>query len=213
MLKSAIDHLVVTASTREAGDAHLAGLLGVLPQKGGEHPSMGTHNSLLRLGDTVYLEVIAINPHAPAPSRARMFALDSLAATAQPRLATWVVRTNDIQAAAERSPVPLGKIEAMTRDTLAWRLTVPADGGMPWEGAAPSLIQWPSAAHPAAMLPDMGCALESLEIRHPQAQLLGAFLREIGFEGPLALSNSALGRSGLSARIRTAKGAFVLGEL
>ena len=32
------------------------------PRRGGKHVAMGTHNSLLRLGDGVYLEVIAIDP-------------------------------------------------------------------------------------------------------------------------------------------------------
>lgn len=49
---------------------------------------MGTHNLMLRLGDSSYLEIIAINPAAPAPGRPRWFALDRLAGDGSPRLAT-----------------------------------------------------------------------------------------------------------------------------
>jgi Glyoxalase-like domain len=30
---------------------------------------MGTHNHLLQLGDTVYLEIVALDPEAEAPDR------------------------------------------------------------------------------------------------------------------------------------------------
>ena len=67
-LRSVIDHLVVTACSREAGSAWIAERLGVAPRLGGEHAKMGTHNALVRLGETIYLEVIAVNPDAARPS-------------------------------------------------------------------------------------------------------------------------------------------------
>jgi hypothetical protein len=174
---------------------------------------MGTHNALVRLGDAVYLEVIAANPEASPPSRPRWFDLDHVASFAEPRLATWVARTNDIRTASQRSPVPLGPIEAMTRDSLAWLITISPNGHLPLDGAAPSLIQWSTPGHPAAALPDSGCSLEGLEVRHPQLDLLEAVLREIGFDGPLKLAAPAAGRRpGLVARIRTPEGICMLGE-
>jgi len=59
MLPSFIDHIAITAPTLEAGAKFVKNVLGVNPQKGGEHLRMGTHNLLLRLGDTTYLEVIS----------------------------------------------------------------------------------------------------------------------------------------------------------
>jgi hypothetical protein len=38
---------------------------------------MGTHNRLLKLGAGRFLEVIAIDPEAPAPGRRRWFDLDA----------------------------------------------------------------------------------------------------------------------------------------
>jgi hypothetical protein len=206
---SAIDHLVVTARSRDEGMTWIAGMLGVAPVIGGEHARMGTHNALVRLGDAIYLEVIAPNPQAPAPNRARWFELDRLAPSAPPRLAGWVARTDDIAAAAAAASLPLGPIETMTRGALTWRITIPEDGRLVLDGAAPSLIQWSTTGHPAAGLPDAGCALERLDIRHPGAGHLDALLHAIGFGGPLSLSASAGGWV-LSATVRTPGGVRVL---
>ena len=78
MPPSQIDHLTVTAPSLAAGSAFVQEVLGVAPQAGGEHPRMGTHNLLLRLGDSLFLEVIAANPQVPAPDRPRWFGLDQL---------------------------------------------------------------------------------------------------------------------------------------
>lgn len=212
MLKSAIDHLVITASSRESGVAFIAGALGVTPSLGGEHPRMGTHNALLRLGDALYLEIISINPSAPAPATPRWFALDRLSPSEPPRFSTWVVRTTDINAVVQRSPLNLGRIETMTRDALRWQITVPPDGTMPLDGMAPSLIQWSTPEHPAETLPDVGCSLLAIEIQHSQARLLETYLGEVGFDGPLTISLPSSGRPSLRARIRTPKGVCVLGD-
>jgi hypothetical protein len=173
---------------------------------------MGTHNALVRLGEAVYLEVIAVDPAGEKPSRARWFGLDHLAPSAPPRLATWVVRTTDIEAAAALASVPLGPIETMTRDSLSWRITILDDGSMPLDGAAPSVIQWSAADHPAKALPDFGCELEGLEIRHPQANLVGALLRELAFDGAEALALVESDSARMTARIRTPGGLCILGE-
>lgn len=40
------------------------------------HPQFGTHNRCLGMEDGIYLEVIAVDPEAPPPSRPRWFGLD-----------------------------------------------------------------------------------------------------------------------------------------
>jgi hypothetical protein len=214
LLRSALDHLVITAGTRAAGMAYVADVLGVAPREGGEHSRMGTHNALLRLGEAEYLEVLAANPDAPVPARPRWFDLDRHGANAEPSLVTWVVRTSDIHAAASRSPIPLGQIEAMTRGSLSWLITIPADGSSPLGGAAPVLIQWSTTDHPAASLPDMGCQLEELVIHHAEADRLDEFLKDIGLEGPVALARPDPDRGpGLTARIRTPTGSVLIAGL
>ena len=68
---SNLDHITVTAANLQEGAAWVTQVLGVRPQAGGEHPRMGTHNLLMRLSERSFLEIIAINPAAPAPDRPR----------------------------------------------------------------------------------------------------------------------------------------------
>ena len=173
----ALDHLVVAAGTLEEGAAWVEARLGVAPVPGGKHATMGTHNRLLGLGAAEYLEVIAIDPDAPPPARPRWFALDSPAMRARlargPALIHWVVRSDDIVAAARECPEPLD-ILALSRGEYRWRIGVPPDGRLPCEGRAPTIIQWEGDKHPARALPDSGCRLVALDTsgEWPRARIL-----------------------------------------
>lgn len=135
-----IDHLVITAPSLSAGVEYVNHILGVTPQKGGFHPRMGTHNALLKFGDSLYLEVIAVDPSAPKRDYPRWFELDELSSDASPRLAAWVARTDDVDQASTASTIPLGRIEPMTRGGLNWLITVAEDGSLAEHGIAPTLI-------------------------------------------------------------------------
>src|ERR1700687_4364463 len=74
--RAKLDHLVVAAASLEQGEDHLESLLGVRPRRGGKHVAMGTHNRVLRLGDGIYLELIAVDPDGIKPDRPRWFDLD-----------------------------------------------------------------------------------------------------------------------------------------
>lgn len=179
MATNRIDHLTVTAPSLEAGAAFVANALGYAPQPGGEHPRMSTHNLLLRLGDALYLEIIAANPHAPAPDRPRWFALDHLQADAPAKLSTWVVSTDDIHSTATASTEPLGQIEPMSRGARNWLITIPADGSLVMAGVAPALIEWDVSPHPATGLVDHGLSLVKLELFHPEPARVAALLASI----------------------------------
>ncbi|MGJ0483943.1 MAG: VOC family protein [Methylomicrobium sp.] len=207
MPHSHLDHLAITAPSLAIGVEYVRQTLGVSPQAGGEHPRMGTHNCLLKLGETCYLEVIAINPNAPLPARPRWFQLDEPDSSQPVRLATWIARTDDIIAAATASPIPLGEIEPMSRGRLNWLITLPPDGSLPMQGIAPTLIQWPAGMHPAARLPESGCALVRLEGFHPEADKVIGMLDAIGFEGDFEVFKLPPDRQPyLIAHIQTPKG-------
>jgi len=122
---------------------------------------MGTHNVLLSLGAESYLEVIAIDPGAPAPSRPRWFALDAPQTQARlasgPALLHWMERTDDLEAEVAAYPAQV-RIEPFTRGAFRWRLALTPDGSLPGQGSLPTLIQWQSA-HPCTVLPDTGIRL------------------------------------------------------
>jgi hypothetical protein len=139
---------------------------------------MGTHNRLVRLrGDpfaAAYLEIIAIDPAAAAPPRARWFGIDTLAlratVRAAPRLVHWVARTNSLDEARRRlvaagfDPGPALEAERDTpQGLLRWRITVPDDGQPLARGALPTLIEW-SGRHPAQAMPEAGVELLGVEL-------------------------------------------------
>ncbi|KQX01312.1 hypothetical protein ASC94_01340 [Massilia sp. Root418] len=206
-----IDHLTITAPTLEAGADYVCRALGVTPQRGGEHPRMGTHNLLLRLGDSLFLEVIAANPHAAKPARPRWFGLDALPPDAPPALATWVVRTPDIGASVSACPEAIGNIEPMSRGALNWQITIPADGTLPLNGIAPALIEWQAQVHPAAGLQDDGLSLARLELFHPEPERITRLLQSLSLEGPVTVS-PLRGKHGacMVAHIHTPQGLRVL---
>ena len=175
---NSLDHLVVAARTVEEGGAWIQSLLGVAPVPGGKHATMGTHNRLLRLGAREYLEIIAVDPDAPAPSRPRWFSLDTPEMVELleqgPALVHWVMRTDDIVRDAARCPDEL-EILDLSRGAYRWRIGVPRDGHLPCGGHCATLIQWEGNMHPAANLPESGCEIAELVTTGaaPRARIAG----------------------------------------
>ena len=182
-----IDHIAITARSLKIGVEYVQNILGVHLQQGGDHHQMGTHNYLLKLGETVYLEVIAVNPHAEAPSRPRWFNLDQQPEDEAPRLATWIVRSEDIRSTLQQCTIPLGNIKPMSRGYLRWLITIPEDDSLPCDGVAPTLIEWNTSKHPASTLKDSGCSLVKLEGFHPEAKKISEMLNSIGFVGDFSV--------------------------
>ena len=208
------DHLVIAAKRLEEGVDFVERRLGVTAGPGGKHDLMGTHNRLVALGPGRFLEVIAIDPDAPAPLQPRWFDLDQPSMQARladgPALVHWVARTDDIEAAiAATTPSP-PPILALSRGAFRWRIGVPLDGRLPRGGIAPTLIQW-FTRHPADVLPDSGCRLEALVLRHPDAPAILHELRYAGLsaEDPVQAHHEGLG---LEARIRTPRGLVEIRE-
>lgn len=186
-----LDHLVLAAHDLAQGAAWLADHLGVALSPGGAHAAMGTHNRLLKLGPSLYLELIAIDPLATAPQRPRWFALDTPRMQARlaerPRLIHWVARSTNIIAESARSLEPLGKVTPMRRGNFEWLITVPADGHLPGDGLVPTLIEWRVPLHPAASLPEAGCALLKLEGFHPDPEPIRNALSALSLDHALAM--------------------------
>jgi hypothetical protein len=164
---------------------------------------MGTHNLLLSLSSerypNAYLELIAIDPDAPAPAQPRWFDLDDASLQAAiattPRLVHWVARSDDVEAtvaalrAIDADPGRIVVAERMTaHGMLCWRITLPDDGHRPSAGAMPLWIQWASE-HPALSLPASGVAIELLEVGGIAKELaarLGSLVRRADSSSRLA---------------------------
>ncbi|MHA6344105.1 VOC family protein [Roseivivax sp. CAU 1761] len=170
----ALDHLAVLGETLEEAAAHVEAALGLPMLPGGKHPHYGTHNRLLGLGDGLFLEAIACDPAAPPPERARWFGLDSFRGPA--RLDKWICRVADLDEALEELPMA-GRPVELSRGALRWRMAVPPDGALPWDGLFPALIEWLSPVPPGNVLTPSGWHLKELIVAHPRAMEMAELLR------------------------------------
>jgi len=213
-VKLALDHLVVAAPTLDEGVRWCEATLGIAPTTGGRHPLMGTHNRVFSIASEVfpnaYFEVIAIDPEAPPPGRARWFGLDALDQSGGPRLVHWVARTPSLEAAlADRARLDhdAGRALAASRDTpagrLSWRIAVRDDGALLAGGAWPTLIEW-GPLHPADVMPALGITLRQLEL----GGVPTAWREAVALEA-VALSDAEGGPS-LVATLDTPRGRVVL---
>lgn len=216
-MNAALDHLVVAAATLDEGVAWCERTLGLTPGPGGQHPLMGTHNRLFSIADPdfplAYFEIIAIDPQAPAPTRRRWYDLDDAALQMRlraqgPQLVHWVARVDD----AARAVVALraqglerGEVITASRPTpqglLQWRITVRPDGQRLCDGLLPTLIQW-GEAHPVHAMPVSGVRLQSLALRHPQAEALNTACTALELS-PLSVQE---GPARLLAMLQTPRG-------
>jgi hypothetical protein len=209
-----LDHIVIAATSLETGVDYIQQRLGVRIPAGGEHPLMGTHNCLMRLGPSAFLEVISIDPAAPAPSRARWYGLDDPALQAQlheqPRLITWVMRSDNIERDAQAVGYAPEESIDVSRGTLNWRLTVPEDGHLPWSGVFPHIIEWNDGARPWEAMADFDCGLEKLTLSHPDEEALSEAMALLMLERFSFIERVTAPQPGISVRITKAGEQFTL---
>ena len=182
-----IDHLVVTCSEIEKGISDIHSLLGVTPVPGGRHPSWGSHNALLGLGPSSYLEVISADPASELPHADRP---PVFTRPGRSRLNGWVAKHHDIPGAVHASevsgrslgiPVEGARLLPDGRQ-LRWTLTDPH--ARHFEGLAPILIDWGRSPHPAGQVPS-GCRLVDFRLRHPEPDELADYLGALGVLVPV----------------------------
>lgn len=175
----ALDHLVVAAASLAQGVAWCEATLGVVPGPGGLHRLMGTHNRLLKIASAdfprAYLEIIAIDPEAPLPGRARWFGLDDPALQARlrtsPRLVHLVARSTQLEHhrrclldLGQQPGEPVRASRQTPQGLLSWQMVLRPDGRLEAGGALPTLIQW-EGTHPADSMADAGVRLLALHAR------------------------------------------------
>ncbi len=204
-----IDHLVLGARTLEEGAAFIAQHLGAAPQKGGKHEGVGTHNMLLGLGPSCYLEIIAVDPSQPKPAHPRPFDLDDPGVhtmlEAEPRLLAWVARTPVLDAVVGRLGPRAGEVREMTRGDLSWRMAFPPQR-QDMDNLIPALIQW-NGHGASSRLKDSHVRLLHLEAEHPEADAVKAALAERGLEDAMKVRRSPHAR--LVARLKRQDGTEV----
>ncbi|MEP7061351.1 MAG: VOC family protein [Betaproteobacteria bacterium] len=202
------DHVILGCESLAQGIEHVERLTGATPVAGGRHDAMGTHNALVKLGQRLYLEILAIDPDAKAPARKRWFDLDTPSMQAaladKPQVIGWAARSDDIDDALMRSAIPPGATHTMTRAGLTWRITIPEDGVRPAGGVLPALIQWSTDEHPADRLPEAGCSLSQIAAAHPEPDSIRAALKALRLSEAMQVTYAEAPR--IAVMLRTPRG-------
>ena len=172
-------------------------MLGVTPGVGGKHALMSTHNRLLSIASRefprAYLEIIAIDPAAPDPGRARWFDLDDPQVCERleqgPQLLHWVARVDAMPSACAQwrtLGLDAGEVLQASRATphgeLRWQIAVRKDGQRLLQGGLPLLIEW-GDVHPTDAMPASGVQLRAVSVSADQGGLALRALGSVGVEG------------------------------
>lgn len=160
-----LDHIVVAAESLSEGRDFVETLLGVSMQSGGRHELMGTHNLLLGLCDGLYLEVISINPDAPAPMLNRWFGLDEFCG--EPRLINWVAQSDDLHSDIATIFGSTASPKQLKRGDLNWEMSVLDEGQTPFDGLAPMMLDWGNGPKASERLEPSGCRVSEVILQHP----------------------------------------------
>ncbi|HYO15055.1 MAG TPA: VOC family protein [Thermoanaerobaculia bacterium] len=177
---SGIDHVIVGINDLQRGIEELERLTGVRAVYGGAHPGRGTHNALISLGGSQYLEILSPNPEdeGSSPWIGGLEKLTSLTPVG------WAARSDDLAALQQTlkgQGIETGEIRPGARNQpdgtrLAWRtlgLTAPSF-------LLPFFIEWdPATAHPSQTTPK-GCRLTGFTLHDPAPDTLRKPLQAAG---------------------------------
>ena len=193
MLK--LDHLTVIAPDLAEGVAHVRACLDLDVPFGQRHDYMGTYNHLLQLGGTVYLEIVALDPDAQPPARARWFGLDDSKTVkadwdAGRRLRGWVARTDAMDEVLAGREDIFGRKVALPWANASFDFAIPDDGSLPLDGAAPSLIDRRGKERSMANMADLSARLMSFSLEHPEANSISELYRTLDIDRPPAIVQS-----------------------
>ena len=208
MTQTIIDHLVIGAAELDRAAKQMQNFIKAEFLLGGKHPLMATHNRLIKLQKSLYMEIIAADPSASLPRnpkiKNRWFSLDADATQKRlsraPQPLCWVVAVNNIEQTSMHCGYHPGNVIEMTRDNLKWKITVSETGDLPENGVLPILIEWPNGKHPTKMMPESSIFLEKLNLFHPHPSEIKHILSKLNINGPIRVN---LGEPELQFSLKT----------
>ncbi|WP_246522870.1 VOC family protein [Neoroseomonas eburnea] len=191
-----LDHLTVIAPTLAEGVDHVRACLDLDVPFGQRHAYMGTYNHLMQLGDTAYLEIVALDPDADRPGRRRWFGLDDRQKVRRDwdagyRLRGWVARTDDIDRVINGREAIFGRKVALPPVESSFDFAIPDDGSLPLDGAAPSIIDRRGKPRSMASMADLGARLRRFSLEHPDPEVVVSLLRKLAVDRPPVVTQGA----------------------
>ncbi|MDA9657100.1 VOC family protein [Alphaproteobacteria bacterium] len=163
-----LDHIVIAANTLEEGTSYLENKLHIKLSNIGYHKDMGTHNRVVKISKSVYLEVISIDPNCKQIKSKRWFNLDSSKLQSQlrksPRVIGYVIENTTNKILKYYEP-----FFRASRDEYKWKFAMPSNNSnisadqFYQNAIIPSLINW-EGEKPINKMQDNHLNLEKLEI-------------------------------------------------
>ena len=163
-----LDHIVLAANTLKEGTSFIEQKLQIKLSNIGYHRDMGTHNRVVKISKSVYLEVIAIDPNSKHLRSKRWFNLDSLQLQSQlrksPKVIGYVIENEDTKILKYYEP-----FFKASRGKYKWQFAMPSTNvGISIDqsylnGIIPSLINWESEK-PINKMQDNHLNLEKIQI-------------------------------------------------
>ena len=189
-----LDHIVFAASTLEEGTAFIEKKLQVKLSNIGYHKDMGTHNRVVKISESVYLEVISIDPNSVTTKYQRWFNLDCPKLQSHlkmsPHVIGYVIESDDKKILKYYEP-----FFKASRGEYKWQFSMPSTKSNNLvdqsyrNGIMPSLINWESGK-PINKMKNNHLDLQKLEIIFTESQLpFKSFINSLGAIEKLKLSS------------------------
>ena len=169
-----LDHVVIAANNLDEGTSYVENKLNVKLSNIGYHRDMGTHNRVVKISKSVYLEVISIDPNCGHLNSKRWFNLDSLKLQSQlrksPQVIGYVIENVDIKILKYYEP-----FFKASRGEYKWKFAMPATKARiladqsHLNGIIPSLINWESEK-PINKMQDNHLNLEKIQVLLSESQ-------------------------------------------
>jgi hypothetical protein len=207
MLK--LDHISVVAPSLAEGVSHVRACLDLDVPFGQRHAYMGTYNHLLQLGDTVYLEIVALDPEADGPGRTRWFGLDDKKRSGPIGMKVGACEAGSREPTQSRQSLQVTEVSSARRSPLpavnsSFDFAIPDDGSLPLDGAAPSIIDRRCKPRSMATIADLGARLRSFTLEHPDPAAVEALYRAMTVDRPPTIDRGSKLR--YRAQIETSTG-------
>ena len=189
-----LDHIVFAAPTLEEGTSFIENKLQVKLGNIGYHEEMGTHNRVVKISESVYLEVISIDPKSITRKSKRWFNLDCPKLQSKlkksPQVIGYVIESDNKKILKYYEP-----FFRASRGEYKWQFSMPSTKSNNLvdrsyqDGIMPSLINWESVK-PINKMKNTHLDLQKLEIVFIESQLpLRSFINSLGTIEKLKLSS------------------------
>ena len=191
------DHFVVGISDLDNGMNLIEEMTGVRPVYGGVHPTIGTRNALISLGDHTYLEIIAPNPDADFENLDPVLKaefMEPLIQMTSLRPFLWAVGSSDLATTSrllKEVGVELSSPEAGSRKkpdgkALNWHAAFITE---PRSAELPFFISWSDTTISPAEDSPKGCHFEHFSISGPDTSVLEKLKEQLGLDVEIGIGS------------------------